>query len=179
MNKLKQKLVNYLLRDAHIDELHIGAHSIVVTGDVIKMNPLATDPTTPAEGWIWHLAGTTHLLKFHDGVSIKDIGEGTAPGAHALAGAQHNADTLANLNAKISDATLDDSSAARTPASHDNTQHSDINQSLLTTDNVAFAQVTIGDLVMKNGYRFTEHKKYGIVLKSPEGKTYRMLLKEC
>ena len=179
MNRLKQRLVNYLLRDAHIDELHIGAHSIVVTGDVIKMNPLATDPTTPAEGWVWHLAGTTHLLKFHDGTSIKDIGTGATPGAHALAGAQHNADTLANLNAKISDATLDDSSAARTPASHDNTKHSDINQSLLTTDNVAFAQVTVGDLVMRNGYRFTEHKKYGIVLKSPEGKTYRMQLKEC
>ena len=179
MNKLKQRLVNYLLRDAHIDELHIGAHSIVVTGDVIKMNPLASDPTLPAEGWVWHLAGTTHLLKFHDGTSIKDIGTGATPGAHALAGAQHNADTLANLNAKISDATLDDSSAARTPTSHDNTKHSDIDQSLLTTANVTFAQVTIGDLVMKNGYRFTEHKKYGIVLKSPEGKTYRMQVKEC
>lgn len=115
---LKQRLIRYLLKDAHIDELHIGAHSIVIDGDVIKMNPLGADPGVPAEGWIWHLAGTTHKPRFHDGTTTKDIGEGAAPGAHDLAGAQHNADTLANLNAKVSDATLDDSSATRTPTAH-------------------------------------------------------------
>jgi len=47
-----------------------------------------------------------------------------AGGAHNLGGASHNADTLANLNTKVSDATLDDSSAARTPASHGNEAHS-------------------------------------------------------
>lgn len=35
--------------------------------------------------------------------------------AHALGGADHNADTLANLNAKVSDATLDTSTASRPP----------------------------------------------------------------
>lgn len=38
-----------------------------------------------------------------------------AAGAHALGGASHTADTLANLNAKISDATLDDSGGSRPP----------------------------------------------------------------
>ena len=40
------------------------------------------------------------------------------PKAHDLAGAAHDADTLANLNTKVSDATLDDSSASRTPTAH-------------------------------------------------------------
>ena len=34
---------------------------------------------------------------------------------HALGGSTHTADTLANLNTKVSDATLDDSGASRTP----------------------------------------------------------------
>lgn len=43
----------------------------------------------------------------------------TAPvQSHALGGAAHAADTLANLNTKVSDATLDDSSAARPPTAH-------------------------------------------------------------
>lgn len=46
------------------------------------------------------------------------------PTAHDLAGAEHNADTLANLNSKVSDATLIDTgdsrlSDARAPTAHD------------------------------------------------------------
>ncbi|GAI30578.1 unnamed protein product, partial [marine sediment metagenome] len=44
--------------------------------------------------------------------------EGAAPGEHALAGAQHSEDTLANLNAKITGVTLDDASAKRDPNTH-------------------------------------------------------------
>jgi hypothetical protein len=47
-----------------------------------------------------------------------------APGAHALGGASHTADTLANLNTKVSDATLDDSSASRPPTAHTLASHS-------------------------------------------------------
>ena len=46
------------------------------------------------------------------------------PKAHDLAGAIHNADTLADLNAKVSNATLDDSGDARTPSAH-KTSHQD------------------------------------------------------
>ena len=43
---------------------------------------------------------------------------GDPPTAHALGGAEHTADTLANLNAKVSDATLDDSGDPRPPTAH-------------------------------------------------------------
>ena len=44
---------------------------------------------------------------------------------HDFAGADHNSATLAQLNAKVSDATLDDSSASRTPSAHTIVSHSD------------------------------------------------------
>ena len=115
---LRQKIVRWLLRDAYIDELHIGAHSINIDGDVIKMNPLASDPGTPAEGWLWFLAAAAHKLRFRDNTVVKDVGEGAAPGTHDLAGAQHNPDTLANLNAKVSDGTLDKTTDKRDPNPH-------------------------------------------------------------
>lgn len=40
------------------------------------------------------------------------------PNPHALGGAKHTAATLAQLNAKVSDANMDDSSVARTPLLH-------------------------------------------------------------
>jgi hypothetical protein len=116
---LKQKFVRWLLKNAHIDELHIGAHSIIVDGDKIRMNPLSSDPGTPAEGWLWFLAGAAHKLRFRDETAVKDVGEGAVPGTHDLAGAQHTEDTLANLNDKITGATLDDASAKRDPNPHD------------------------------------------------------------
>jgi hypothetical protein len=42
---------------------------------------------------------------------------------HALGGADHTAATLSELNALVSDATLDDIGATRTPASHGNEAH--------------------------------------------------------
>jgi len=42
---------------------------------------------------------------------------------HDFAGADHNASTLAQVNSKISDATLDDSSASRTPLAHTIVSH--------------------------------------------------------
>lgn len=44
------------------------------------------------------------------------------PTAHAIGGAAHSSDTLANINTKISDATLDDSGDPRDPNAH-NTSH--------------------------------------------------------
>jgi len=38
--------------------------------------------------------------------------------------------------------------------------------------------VQAGDLAFKNGWRFTEDERYGIVLISPEGKKYRLVLEE-
>lgn len=46
----------------------------------------------------------------------------TTPAVHNIGGSAHSSSTLAQFNAKISDATLDDSSASRTPTAH-NTSH--------------------------------------------------------
>lgn len=51
--------------------------------------------------------------------------DSSTPGAHALGGAAHTADTLAHLNTKVSDATLDTSSASRPPSAHTVGSHSD------------------------------------------------------
>lgn len=46
------------------------------------------------------------------------VSSGGGVDVHALGGAAHSADTLANLNSKVSDATLDDSGDPRDPNSH-------------------------------------------------------------
>jgi len=65
---------------------------------------------------------STHQDGGSDEISVAalsgELADDQPPKAHDLAGAKHNADTLAHLNTKISDATLDDSSATRTPAAH-------------------------------------------------------------
>ncbi len=48
--------------------------------------------------------------------------------AHAIGGAEHTADTLANLNTKVSDATLDDAGDARPPQAHTHTHASTTGQ---------------------------------------------------
>lgn len=47
-----------------------------------------------------------------------ELADDQPPKAHALGGAKHSADTLANLNTKVSDATLDDSADTRDPNAH-------------------------------------------------------------
>lgn len=115
---LRQRAARWLLKDVHIDKLYIGDHTTVLENDIIKMNPLASDPGTPAEGWLWFLAAAAHKLRFRDNAAVKDVGEGAAPGVHDLAGAQHGPDTLANLNSKVSDGTLDKTTDKRDPNAH-------------------------------------------------------------
>lgn len=66
--------------------------------------------------------GTTDQVLKKDSGSDYDYSwqdeEGGPVDAHDLGGSSHNADTLSNLNSKISDATLDDSSDPRDPNSH-------------------------------------------------------------
>lgn len=108
--RIGEILFGDLIRDILREELRKGAKfgedTISINGSRIAMAALAADPGAEAEGWVWYVAGATHKLKFHDGTSVKDVGYGATPGAHDLGGAQHNADTLANLNGKVSDATL-------------------------------------------------------------------------
>lgn len=66
------------------------------------------------------------------------------PKAHSLGGAQHNADTLANLNAKVSDATLDDSGSSR-PAQAHNLGGSKHNADTLANLNTKISDATLDD----------------------------------
>jgi hypothetical protein len=63
-------------------------------------------------------AGTA-LLKDGDTLNVDDTQFASA--THDLGGSAHGADTLANLNGKVSDATLDDSGDARPPETHSTT----------------------------------------------------------
>jgi len=73
----------------------------------------------------------TGYFKIGDGETswneLDYVGEGNGSGMeeHDLGGKWHNTDTLENLNSKISDASLDDKEAERTPAEHDNDKHSE------------------------------------------------------
>lgn len=48
-----------------------------------------------------------------------------SPASHAIGSSVHGSSTLSDLNAKVSDATLDDQSAARPPQSHNISSHAD------------------------------------------------------
>ncbi len=58
------------------------------------------------------------------------------PTTHGLGGSEHSSATLAQLNALVSDATLDTSSASRTPSTHA-TSHSDGGSDEITIENLA------------------------------------------
>lgn len=66
---------------------------------------------------------TAHGNEAHTATYAVD-GDAQPPDAHALGGTAHTAATLAELNALVSDATLDTSTATRPPASHGNEAHS-------------------------------------------------------
>lgn len=84
--------------------------------------------------------GTINQVLTSGGASVDPTWEdAAAAGAHDLGGAEHNSDTLANLNTKVSDATLDDSSDTRTP-SDDSVGAAQVDEA--ATD-IAFAQVIL------------------------------------
>jgi hypothetical protein len=84
------------------------------------------------------------------------------PAAHDLAGAEHNADTLADLNAKITDATLDDASSPRDPNAH-NHAATDINSGVLADARVQESNVTQHEAAIDHNqlanYAIGEHRQ--------------------
>jgi len=88
-------------------------------GDMLKsiydVNDNGVVDSVPAHNYSHQFAGldkiSVHLLT---GL----LATPQIPSAHAIAGAKHTASLLAQLNALLSDATLDDSSASRTPSAH-------------------------------------------------------------
>lgn len=72
---------------------------------------------TPEDLFDDHLVDTSNP----HAVSAAQVGAASDP--HDLGGDEHESDTLANLNTKIADATLDDSGDARDPKTHGNAAH--------------------------------------------------------
>lgn len=113
---------------------HLGAtnpHSItksdVSLGNVANLKVNLTETRDPnsgdnandgyAPGSLWvNITDDKAFICTHDEIGNGKWAQVGAIAVHDLGGAEHAADTLANLNAKISDATLDDSSASRAPS---------------------------------------------------------------
>lgn len=95
--------------DSDASEGHIGVN--VQGYRAIKYTAAPEDLGTAAAGTSNESSASDHV---HNMPDASDVGAAATP--HALGGADHSADTLANLNSKISDATLDDSTASRPPS---------------------------------------------------------------
>lgn len=72
------------------------------------------------------------------------------PNAHALGGSAHSADTLANLNSKVSDATLDDSSDPRDPNAHASS-HEDGGADELTAQDLGSGAAAANQVMQTDG----------------------------
>ncbi len=96
----------------------VGADQIIIedsaAGDAKKKVQISNLPAgAPAAH------ATSHENGGGDEINVAglsgELADNQPPKAHDLGGADHNADTLANLNTKVSDATLDDSGDSRAP----------------------------------------------------------------
>lgn len=120
-------------------EVNQGGSTVKATVDELNVLALLADGTRASSGAQTFSSGVviggntvSDVLVAADGASTSDLAMVTAgymdanppaTAAHLLGSASHTADTLANLNAKISDATLVDTgdsrfSDARTPTAH-------------------------------------------------------------
>ena len=85
-------------------------------GGILLLPGGTTFPTSPVAGEYFVRTDELKLYRRNDGdTAWETVG---ALSAHALGGSSHTADTLANLNTKISDGNLDFDTASRPPTSH-------------------------------------------------------------
>lgn len=119
--------------------------TISISGGTLILPQGTTLPSSGlVEGQIFWKTDTNQLFVF-DGTIFQDAG-----GAHAFGGAEHIADTLANVNSKISDATIDDSSAARTPLAHASS-HSNAGSDEITAENLGTASTDVSRALRPDG----------------------------
>lgn len=78
--------------------------------------PTSSDPLQVGDLWVDTTNNLVKRCTSTSPITFVSIEGGSA--AHDLGGSSHNADTLANLNSKVSDATLDDSGDPRDPNAH-------------------------------------------------------------
>ena len=91
-------------------------------GGILKVPAGSAFPGTPSAGEMFWRTDENKLYRRNSGDTAWDV-ISAATAAHTLGGSDHTADTLANLNSKVSDATLIDTgdsrlSDARTPTTH-------------------------------------------------------------
>jgi len=77
MKKLKQKLVNWLLKDVVVDELkvqriRVGSGTTIVTGSCIDFPGLTSDPTLAA-GRVWFRSDLKKFRFSPDGSTVKEF----------------------------------------------------------------------------------------------------------
>lgn len=141
-----------------VTELAHGASTYVLTSGGAAADPSWAAPsagahaldagqtdveiTTPADDEVlaYEVTGTKWINKTAAEAGLSELG-------HLLGSADHGADTLANLNAKVSDATLDDSSATRTP-SNNSVGNSQIDN---TATDIQFKQIILEPVVAGTG----------------------------
>lgn len=115
----------------------------VATGGAHALDAGQTDVviTTPADNEVLAYDG------IGDWINQTAAEAGLSEVGHLMGSADHGADTLANLNAKVSDATLDDSSDTRTPTAN-SVGNSQIDN---TATDIAFAQLILTPAVTGTG----------------------------
>jgi len=114
---------------AIIGSVDLGGNGLLVLE--VDSDPAVTPVDAPMGSMI--IYNGIWYRKTDNGASVNsaansDAANPPAAGPHALGGATHTADTLANLNLKISDANLDDSGASRPPTAHGHTHASTTGQ---------------------------------------------------
>jgi hypothetical protein len=110
-------LVQVIIDDS-TDKIIVGLHEYDRdSGGTLIGSSGDSFPTVPVAGeWFWR-TDESKLYRRNDGNTAWTAV--VAPVAtHAIGGSDHSPDTLANLNSKITDATLDDSSGSRPPTGH-------------------------------------------------------------
>lgn len=102
-----------------VREKQIFKAGVAVENGSLELEELDEQPETPPEGriYIYERNGKVRQLD-PDGNESELGGGGGGVSDHALAGEVHTESTLADLNAKVSDATLDDESDSRPAEAH-------------------------------------------------------------
>ena len=112
-------------RDTVNDLLVGGSNTTLTYDDDNDTLTIDVDAPTTAE---FEDHSTRHESGGADELSVTglsgDLADEQDAKPHDIGGATHNADTLANLNSKVSDATLDDTNDTREPEAHSTTHES-------------------------------------------------------
>ena len=116
-NDFIERLTSVLGDKAHGDGDLVEA--VTIGGKVIASESYVEDYVA---GELEGKADNPHDNDQHS-VTFAQDGDEQPPEEHDLAGDDHIADSLANLNEKVTDATLDDHEDERPPEEHDNTAH--------------------------------------------------------